>query len=215
MSRLIGQKFGTLTIIASRYERSTGHHPKHIVQVRCDCGRVYEKLRKGLDKARNPTCKDCYEATGVTARKEFGNRHPLYDTWAEMHRRCSDPRRPKYPAYGGRGIRVCDRWSDFETFVADMGRKPTRKHTLDRIDNDGPYSPENCRWATPEEQYRNSSNPAPAEVTLGGRTQSVYWWTKLLGIDYEKIRDAVARGRTHREAILNAIAAQERAEREP
>ena len=91
--------------------------------------------------------------------------HYLYTTWKSMRDRCLCPTNEKYDRYGGRGITICDRWSDFALFLEDMGERPPG-HTLDRVDNDGNYEPDNCRWATPAQQTSNqrltcftSSNP--------------------------------------------------------
>lgn len=87
------------------------------------------------------------------------SKHPLFQVWSNMVDRCTNPRCQPWPYYGGRGISVCERWMYFWYFVADMGERPTPKHTLDRFpDNDGNYEPGNCRWATQKEQMRNRRN---------------------------------------------------------
>jgi hypothetical protein len=81
---------------------------------------------------------------------------PEYQSWSDMKQRCSNPRHPRFNDWGGRGIKVCDRWRhSFENFLADIGRKPTPEHSIDRIDVNGDYEPTNCRWATASEQMSN------------------------------------------------------------
>lgn len=82
-----------------------------------------------------------------------------YGSWAAMHRRCIYPCHEQFRNYGGRGIKVCSRWQSFDAFLADMGPRPSPKHSIDRIDNDGNYEPNNCRWALPAEQSLNKRPP--------------------------------------------------------
>lgn len=93
-------------------------------------------------------------------------RHPLYSTWANMRSRCNNPNAKGYKHWGGRGIRVCERWADFRLFAADMGPKPSPHHMIERVDNDGDYEPLNCVWALPVQQRANQrprqEKPKPA-----------------------------------------------------
>lgn len=119
--------------------------------------------------------------------------------------RCHNKTSPAYDRYGGRGITVCDRWREFRegghNFVMDMGLRPSPQHTLDRIDNDGPYSPKNCRWATRVEQARNRrSNHL---ITAFGKTQSLVAWADETGIGSPTIRRRLKRGGMDPEKALS------------
>ncbi len=108
-----------------------------------------------------------------------------------MRQRCSNRKRPEWVNYGGRGIQVCERWRDFNNFYADMG-EPTSSQTLERIDVNGNYSPENCIWATQDVQARNRRNNVV--VNYGGKTQTLVDWSVELGIPYWTLHARFRRG---------------------
>jgi hypothetical protein len=118
--------------------------------------------------------------------------HPLYCTWRTMHERCSCTTQGSYYKYGGRGISVDPRWDDFETFVKDMGDKPSSEYSLDRIDNDDNYSPENCRWATKEEQQNNRRDSIL--ITLGKTTKTVSQWSEHFGVNRRAVYYRIGNG---------------------
>ncbi len=125
---------------------------------------------------------------------------PEYQVWRAMIQRCEKPTSAMYPHYGGRGIAVCERWRDsVVNFVSDMGRRPTDKHSLDRINNDGPYSPENCRWATVEEQIANTS--VARLLTFNGETMTISGWSRRTGLGRFTIAQRLDRGWTVERAL--------------
>lgn len=113
--------------------------------------------------------------------RESGRRRtPEYRTWVHMRERCNNPKSDSYAGYGGRGIRVCARWAAFRAFLADMGRRPSPRHSIERIDNSGDYGPSNCRWATPAEQSVNKRTSVL--VVWRGQRLSVTQWERHFGV---------------------------------
>lgn len=215
MSRtLLGKTFGEYTVIDSRVTYTPAGNPRTLLKVRCSCGEVYERERSSIVRAKHPMCANC---RGTGGRAEEGYKHPLYRVWRGLVSRCYDHNAENYKYYGARGIVVCDRWlgnrkngevattDGFKKFYSDMGLKPSTRHSLDRKNNDGPYSPENCRWATHEEQYANSRRTPAEMVTLGGHTKSVFAWCRLLDIKDGLVCRRVTQGQTPKEALLDVI----------
>lgn len=147
---ITGQRFGLLTAL-----KPTGQDANHstLWLCHCDCGN-YKTVSSGhlyQDHTRSCGCKKGTLIHGYARRKE---RPVLYTTWQGMRARCNNPKHVGYKNYGGRGIKICERWNDFENFAADMGERPPNT-TLDRISCDGDYEPSNCRWLSKKEQRLN------------------------------------------------------------
>ncbi len=128
------------------------------------------------------------------------SRIPEYRSWYGMMKRCYDKKHPFYNNYGKRGIDVCDRWHVYANFLADMEKKPSKKHTIERIDNDKGYTPSNCRWATRQEQARNRSYQR--RITVNGVTKLLIEWCNETGLNHPTIIKRLARGWTPERAIL-------------
>ena len=121
-----------------------------------------------------------------------GKKSPEYCSWYNMIQRCTNRNNTHYDRYGGRGITVCDRWRHYPFFLEDMGSKPSDKHTIERINNDGNYEPGNCRWATRAEQSRNTAQNRM--VTYLGETLTLTEWAERLGVQQKVLAHRLDRG---------------------
>jgi hypothetical protein len=149
------KRFGRLTVIYKGIARK-----RHSTWMcRCDCGATKEirtsLLLQQITKSCGCIAKEVTRAKMTTHGRSKDKMDGVYTIWQGMRQRCFDSNCAAYPRYGGRGISVCDRWQYFTKFSEDMGPRPSVKHSVDRIDNDCGYYPENCRWATKKEQQRN------------------------------------------------------------
>ena len=154
---------------------------------RCECGKEVVVVGKTLRTGQTKTC-------GCSQRAVDGlSTSPEYRISNGMKRRCYEPGRHDYKYYGGRGITICDRWlGSFLAFLEDMGPRPFPGATIDRVDNDGPYAPDNCRWATQEEQKQNTRSVRL--LTYNGETMGLSAWARKLGIDRCTLRLRLDKG---------------------
>ena len=165
---LTGQKFGRL-----RTERRVNTPKKGTYwECLCDCGNKTIVFIGHLRSGKTESC-GCYLNERI--RTHGKSRSPEHISWCSMRNRCLSPTTNGYERYGGAGIRICKEWDNFEIFLLDMGERPSEKHTLDRINPFGDYTPENCRWSDKRTQSRNQINAKR--------------WV-VFGVEYETAKDA-------------------------
>lgn len=184
---LAGVRVGSLVAIKPDGFKQTAGGRQYFWLCKCDCGNTCRVDGCCLRRASTKSC-GC-KKNGL---KHGMATHPLYVVWLGMKGRCTNPNHKNYEDYGGRGIRVCQRWLDsFQAFYDDMGERPGPNYTIERKDNNGPYEPSNCCWVTRASQNENTRQTRL--LTYLGATLSIGKWAKRLGIHRKTITARIDR----------------------
>lgn len=197
---LTGRRFGRLTVIGLAGKARAGY----VWNCRCDCGHDRAVLRASLTYGGTQSC-GCRHSDAARLRhtKHGGSGTVEYGHWENMVRRCNYPKADGFEHYGGRGIAVCQRWRNFANFYADMGPRPSPKHSIERRNNNGNYEPDNCYWATRKEQMRNMRRNHL--VTFNGETLCISEWTEKLGLSINLLLHRLKRGWSAEKALTTPI----------
>lgn len=198
---LVGQTFGRLTVICISHKNRGAVYWNCL----CRCGNIVKVNTAVLNYGHTKSCGCFRKDTMAIIKKTHGMTNtPEYRAWASIKRRCYNKKTKDYREYGGRGICVCDRWiNSFQNFFGDMGNRPSASHSIERIDSDGPYSPENCKWATRHEQANNQrSNHL---ITIGNKTQNMAQWARSVNIKRCTFKARLKRGWSPEDALCRPV----------
>lgn len=206
---IAGLKVNYLTVVRKTDQRIG---PMVAWECRCVCGKTMlagaTVLRSGNIKSCGCMTKEILRSARTThgySKPENSGEFPTYKTWLSMRRRCEYKKHKSYADYGGRGIKVCDRWQLFENFLADMGRRPDGL-TLGRVDNAKGYEPGNCRWETPKQQCRNRRGNTL--ITCNNSTRTLQEWSEISGIPHDTLSYRLNSGWTPERAISTPLRKQ-------
>lgn len=197
-----GHVYGRLTVIAEcegpkpAPGRRRSYQKYYFCQ--CECGEASivcgSKLTAGETRSCGCLTKDVtFKRSLRHGGNRRGRRSKAYNAWCHMRQRCYNEKNRSYPDYGGRGIRVCEKWrQSYENFLADMGEPPSPAHSIDRIDHEGNYQPGNCRWALKAVQANNTR--LNRLITFNGRTQTASQWAREMGVDPDTLYYRINKG---------------------
>lgn len=194
---IAGNMYGRLTVI-----ELSGHnkHNQRLWRCVCDCGNSAEVLGSLLRKGDTRSCGCLARESAASINKSHGKANTaIYRIWRSMMDRCHLPTSHAYSRYGARGVAVCERWHDFENFYTDMGDKP-KGMSLERTDNDGPYSQENVQWASAKDQANNRRSSRWVE--FNGERRTLAQWADHFGIHLGTLWARLKRGIPMDEAVL-------------
>lgn len=205
-----GKKFGRLTVLCFIGRKT---HPSGLRNIlwgcRCDCGNLTQVYANGIGSKHTQSC-GCLHRERATAASTThgatrkGTEQQEYSIWLDMRRRCHNPKNKSYRYYGARGISVCPEWrKSFESFIGDIGSRPSPEHTLEREDNNKGYSPENCRWATRVEQAQNRRSNRV--LTLNGESHYLSEWARLKGLTVQTLHNRLRRGWSTEKALTEPV----------
>lgn len=178
-----GDRFGKWTVIGQRDGK--------LVDCVCSCGNAKKVNVYNLMRGKSTMCVPCAMAAKVT--KHGLSKTAEYQIWKAIKARCYNPSHKNFADYGGRGIAICSKWINApESFIKDMGKRPSKAHSIDRIDHNGDYSPDNCKWATQKEQMQNTRRNIVLEYS--GESKTVAEWAEKIGIKESTIYHRIAAG---------------------
>lgn len=206
---LAGLRYGRLIVLY--YTGKRGNATTWLCKCDCETMTVVRsaKLKNGHTASCGCLKRETTRESGLRNRthgyaKNGGKTAAEYRAWSAIKARCHNPKSKDYSRYGARGITVCARWRDsFENFLSDMGPRPSKGYSIDRIDNEGPYEPDNCRWATLHEQANNQRSNWL--VTHKGVTGTVAEWSRAAGIKYYTFWSRLKRGWSLERALRTPV----------
>lgn len=193
---ITGKRYGLVTVLGLEVSQSGNR----LWKCQCDCGNGCVLSYAELARRGKPSC-GCHKGRGPRAASVAMSPEAkvVHGTWVRMKRRCLYESGADYPRYGGRGISVCERWMNFENFLADMGLRPSSDHSIDRIDVNGNYEPDNCRWATFQEQANNRRDTIMVEVA--GEQLPLAVACRTRGVPIRTVRRRLAKGMNIEQAL--------------
>lgn len=190
-----GRRYGRLMVVARDEDAPPRGGAKWLC--RCDCGAERSIEGKRLRSGQQVSCGCQKLKHGRCSGRRIA---PVWTIWSGIRQRCTNPKAPAFPRYGGRGVTMCERWRSFAAFLADVGERPSPGHSIDRIDNDRGYEPGNVRWATDTEQNRNRRDNR--RVEFRGENLTLGEWAERTGIRYSTLRRRIAELRWPTERAL-------------